>query len=89
MKNNRSKRSSQGFGLIEMLLALVIILFFCYKVLNLYFKQSSLDKEASENLSAQGVDTSNYKAIINSAKEKVAAFNLKIEGQNQDFENIK
>ena len=72
-----------------MLLVLAAILFLCYKALNLYFNKSLLDKETRENLLAQGVDTSNYKTIIDSAKEKVEEFNLKIESQNQGLENIR
>lgn len=65
------KKSRKGFMFIELLLALVIIMFIAFAVFKLYFKDSSISKETQGVISEQGIDTTNYKSIIDSSKKKL------------------
>ena len=60
-----------GFAFIEILLVAALMLFLCYKVFNFYFKKGPLNAENSKALSEQGIDTSNYKTITDSTKERL------------------
>jgi len=63
--------SAQGFAFLELLLVLAIILFLCYRLLNLYFKKTSVDKETKQILSDQGIDTTTYKSTTESVRTKI------------------
>ena len=65
------KKIKTGFMFIELLLALVIIMFIAFKVFDFYFKKPSLDKEAQEMISEQGIDTTNYKSFIDNTQKKL------------------
>ncbi|MDD2689197.1 MAG: hypothetical protein PHT41_03490 [Candidatus Omnitrophica bacterium] len=71
MKENMIKESKRGFTYIGLLLVLAIILFFVYKVINLYFKQTAVNKETGKVLLEQNIDTRNYKTIIDSTREQI------------------
>ena len=60
-----------GFMFIELLLVLAIIMFIAYKVINLYFKKPSLDKETQRVISTQGIDTTSSKSIVDSTRKKL------------------
>lgn len=81
------KEFKKGFGFIELLLVLVVILFLFYKVINLYFKKATTpNKETEKALSEQGINTTNYKSIIDTTKEKIK--NIQTQHFNE-LENIK
>ena len=65
------KKIKTGFMLIEFLLVLVIIMFVVFKVWDIYFKKLALNKETQKVMTEQGVDTTNYKTISDSIKNKV------------------
>jgi len=66
------KKFNKGFGFIGILLVLAIICFLFYKVMNLYFKKTpTINKETQKTLSEQGINTANYKSIVDSTREKV------------------
>ena len=65
------KEYKSGFVFLELVLVLAIILFLCYRLLNMYFKKPSLDKETKKVLTEQGIDTTSYKATLDSTREKV------------------
>jgi len=65
------KKIKTGFMLIELLVVLAIIMFIVFKVWDIYFKRPALSKETQKVMSEQGVDTTNYKTISNSMKNKV------------------
>ena len=65
-------RKTAGFALIELLLILLTIIFLYYFMSKFYFKRSSLDKEVEQTLVQQGIDTTNYKTILDSTKAKLA-----------------
>ncbi|MGA2774552.1 MAG: hypothetical protein ABSE81_00585 [Candidatus Omnitrophota bacterium] len=65
------KKIKTGFMLIEFLLVLVIIMFVVFKVWDIYFKKPALNKETQKVMTEQGVDTTNYKTISDSIKNKV------------------
>ena len=58
--------------MIELLLILLTIIFLYYFMSKFYFKRSSLDKEVEQTLVQQGIDTTNYKTILDSTKAKLA-----------------
>jgi hypothetical protein len=63
--------SNKGFGFVEIILVLAIILFVFYKLFNSYFNKSPVDKETRAVLSTQGIDASNYKTAADSTREKL------------------
>ena len=66
------KEFKGGFAFIELFLVIVIILFLFYKVINLYFKKTpTINKETEKSLSEQGINTTNYKTIVDSTKERI------------------
>lgn len=65
------RKVKAGFGFIEILLALAIIAFIAYKVFNVYFKKTSLDKDTQKIISEQGIDTTSYKSTIDSTRDKL------------------
>ena len=56
---------------IEILLALAIVMFIVFKVVNLYFKQSPLSKEDQRVISVQGIDTASPRSIVDSTRNKL------------------
>ena len=65
------KKLKAGFMFIELLLVLAIIMFIAFKVFNLYFNKSSLNKETQRAISTQGIDTTSSKSIIDSTRKKL------------------
>lgn len=65
-------RKTAGFAFIELVLALLTIVFLYYLMSKFYFKRSALNKEVEQTLVQQGIDTTNYKTILDSAKAKLA-----------------
>jgi type IV secretory pathway TrbF-like protein len=73
---SRYPKNNQGFvSLIGMLLTLIIICFLVYTMLNIYFKPGVVEKTAGKNMQASGIDTSSYKSIVDSTKDKVKEIN--------------
>jgi uncharacterized membrane protein YhiD involved in acid resistance len=71
MKRYRINEFKQGFGFLEIILVMAVILFLSYRLLNQYFKKPLVDKETQELLSSQGIDTSSYKATTDSVRQKI------------------
>ena len=70
-------------------MVLVIILLLFKKGLNVYFKKPYLDKKTEQTLSEQGIDTTNYKAILDSTKEKIRNIDKQLMDQEKRIEDIK
>ncbi|MCX5666970.1 MAG: hypothetical protein NTY34_01470 [Candidatus Omnitrophica bacterium] len=66
------KQSRAGFALIELVLILLTIIFLYYLMSKFYFKRPLLNKEVEQTLVHQGIDTTNYKTILDSTKAKLA-----------------
>jgi predicted membrane protein len=65
------KERNGFFTILGTLLAVAIILFLCYLLLNNYFKKPLLDNKTQGVLSEQGINTSNYRTILDSTKDKL------------------
>jgi len=65
------KKNRAGFMFIELLLVLCIIAFIAYNVFKLYLKKPYLNQETQQVMLKEGIDTTNYKSIIDSAKKNV------------------
>ena len=66
------------FSLLLMVLTAALILFIYSKFISVYFKNSPRrGSPGIETLSEQGIDTSSYKTIIDSTKQKVEGINKK------------
>lgn len=82
-----AKKDKAGFGFIEILLVLVIVLFLFYKVINFYFKKApTINKETEKALSEQGINATNYKSIIDTTRNKIK--NIQTQHLNE-LNNIK
>ncbi len=56
---------------LELLLALAIIMFIAYKVLNFYFKKPLLNQETQKVISEQDIDVTTPQSMIDSTKNKL------------------
>jgi flagellar biogenesis protein FliO len=65
------KKIKAGFMFIELLLVLAIIMFIAFKVFKLYFKSPPLNQETQQVISEQGINTSTYRSILNSTRNKL------------------
>ena len=65
------EKQVRSFSFIEIIIVLAIILFLGYKLLNLYFKQPSIDPETNKALIEQGIDTTNYQTTANTVRNKI------------------
>jgi len=83
------KQSRAGFALIELLLVLLVIIFLYYLVPKFYFKKPSLNKEVEQTLVHQGIDTTNYKTILDSTKAKLANIQKQEAEQADKAESMK
>jgi type II secretory pathway pseudopilin PulG len=75
-----------GFIFIELLLVLAIILFLFYKAIDLYFKKTSINKETENLLLEQGINTTNYKSILDSSRNKIQDIQTQ---RAKEIDNIK
>lgn len=66
-----NKLKEAGFMFIEILLALAIIMFILFKILDFYFKKSHPDKDTRKLITEQGISTSNPQSIIGSTRDKI------------------
>jgi hypothetical protein len=78
MKNNLSSLRGSFFSLLELLLVLAIILFLSQRFLNMYFKKPNLDKETEEAISGQGINTSSYRGVLDSTRDKIRDINKQL-----------
>lgn len=91
MKKDISGKSQAGFGLIEILLALLMIYFLYYLMANFYFKKNSLNvnKETEKVLTQQGIDTTNYKTVVDSTKQKIRGVEEEQAKRTKELEGMK
>ena len=75
MNKTWNRHLEKGFAFLELLLVLLIIPFIFFKVINFYFKRSPVNKEDEKSLSEQGIDTRNYKTVLDSSREKIQDIN--------------
>lgn len=73
MRNKGSRASL--FSLLELLLVLAIVLFLANKLFKIYFFQPALDNKTGGSLSSYGIDTQNYKTVLDSTRVKVQEIN--------------
>ena len=57
--------------LIELIVVLAIVMFIAFKMWEAYSKKPVLSKESEKVMAEQGIDTTNYKTISDSIKNKV------------------
>jgi len=79
----------RGFGLLELLLALVAIMFLYFLALKPYFKKLAPDTTSKEMLSSQGIDTSSYKTVLESTKNKLQEIDKQTMEREKSVEDIK
>ena len=78
MKINFMRASKRrAFMLLEMIFALIIILFLCYIVLKFYITKPIINNKTQNILSKEGVDSSSPRAIIDSTRGKIEEINKK------------
>ena len=90
MNKNLFKENSFGaLSLLELILVLAIMLFLGIKALNAYFKKPAMDENSEKILSEQGIDTSNYSTIVNSARTQVQYINNRMIKRTDALDAIK
>ena len=67
----RRNKFQAGFGLIEIILVLAVILFLYYTMTKKHLGKPQIDKDTKIILSEQGVETGNYKSLIDTVKKKL------------------
>lgn len=72
MKRIRNLRDNKGFAtILGIILALAIISFLLFIMLNTFFKKPTVDKQTDRALKEQGVDTSNYQTIKDTTRKNL------------------
>ncbi len=79
------RKDRNGFAFLELIIVAAIILFIFSRYAKTYFKKPLINKETEKALSEQGIDTTNYKAIIDTTKSKMQAIQ---EQQDRLLESI-
>ena len=65
-------KEEKGFLMyIGLIFAVAIILFLAYYLFNTYYKKPSFEESIQESLSTQGIDSSNYRSVVDSTRKKV------------------
>ena len=76
--NILSFKNNKGFiGLLEILIAIVIIGGLMYFMLKRYTTTPVLDKDTKKAMSDQGIDSTNYKTIVDTTRTSVQAIQEK------------
>ena len=66
------KNPKKGFAFIEILAVASVILFIIFKVINFYFRNNpAFNAETEKALSQQGINTTDYKSIMSTTREKI------------------
>jgi type II secretory pathway pseudopilin PulG len=79
-----------GFSLIGMLLAIILIAVAYYFIAKSNFSTATLlDKKTKKVLTEQGINTSDYKKMIDTTQSKVDEINKKIIEQQKKIQDIK
>lgn len=81
------QKGKTGFGLLEILLVLIILSSLSYFSFKFYFSPR-LDDKAKVTLEKEGIDTSNYRALSESLKDKVNQANQESLRRQQAIEDI-
>ena len=76
------------FSLIGMLIALALICFFVYYMMNTYFKTQTFLPGSVNVTSASGNTAANYQSIISNTRDKVEELNKKSLDQLKQAEEI-
>ncbi len=79
----------KGFSLIAMLLSLVIIAVVYYFISKANLSTSTLGKKTKKTLNEHGIDTSNYKEMIDSTKKQVDDINKRIKEKEKQLQEFK
>ncbi len=82
-------KRKQGFALLSILLALVIIAILYLLVMRVYFGSSPGGRETEEFLNEQGIDTNNYQGLIKSTREKKEEITKELERRERYLDEIK
>lgn len=65
-------KGKKGFlTILGTLITIAIICALCYFVLNTFVKSPVADKEINKALSHEGIDTSNYRTVLDSTKTTI------------------
>lgn len=74
-------KDNKGYiTLVGILLVVVIIGVLYYASANSYFKKPLLDEETHELVEKEGIDTSTYKSLLDSTKEKAKEYEQHMQG---------
>ena len=65
---NKHKR---GFMFIEPLLVVAIIMFVLFQLFKIYLKKPVINEDAQKFITEQGMDATNYKTILDSARKQI------------------
>jgi competence protein ComGC len=87
-KSSHRKNRGSFLSLIEFLIVLAIISFLAYKILNGYLKPA-LNKENQKSLSETGINTANYKTIIDTTRDKMRDIQKQEMKRIQEIEDVR
>lgn len=80
-------KNQKGFSLLGMLISIVIIVLLYYALMKFLPKQI-VSKKTQKSLAEQGIDTDNYKDLIDTAKNKMEEVNKKIKDREELLKNM-
>ncbi len=83
------QRKGSLFTILELLLVMALVSFLASKMFKLYFKGASATSASGVSLSAEGIDTSNAKTIVDSTKKKLDDINTQRMNQLKEADTLR
>lgn len=82
------KDTKKAFALLELLVTLVILGVLFYVAVNVFFKKTKESEKIHQSIAEDGIDTSNYRTIVDSTKKKIEKINTQRLQRQKKIENI-
>ena len=70
-KGRGMNKHKSGFMFIEIIVVVAIIMFVLFQLFKIYFSKPIINKNDQEFIAEQGVDTTNYKTITDTARKQI------------------
>lgn len=82
-------KRQKGFSLLGILLAIAIVILLYYAAMKVYFRGPVVDKKTQQSLAEQGIDSTDYKKMIDTAKNKLGEIEKKMKKREKQLRKIK
>lgn len=89
MIKRRISRFLQGFGLVEILVVLVLLVLFYHFVMKPHSRPAAVtNKETQRQLGEQGINTASYQTVVSSVETKLDKLQEKLTARRDQEQEI-